>query len=143
MAALHTYAAWPFDGFADTEQPLNANGTASGVSRRDTVYEDVGDMTARGKTVFELSTREWMTEEQRNLVRVFSAVSIAMFTIFMLLYLGRGILELVRLATTGIYEEPGEVQGIRVSNLHDENAIDAYVPLIHCAGQKHPLLAAQ
>uniref|UniRef100_A0A7S1XQ05 CSC1/OSCA1-like cytosolic domain-containing protein n=1 Tax=Phaeomonas parva TaxID=124430 RepID=A0A7S1XQ05_9STRA len=139
MVALHVYAAWPFDGYIDTGEPT----TVTGVSARENVYEKVGDMTARGPSVFLINTRRWMSGDQKGVVKVFSAFSVVVFVVFILTYFGQGLYDAYRMLTTGIYEEPGEDQGITHVSHTGEDAIDVYVPKIHQPGIKYPLLAAK
>jgi len=144
MAALHTYAAWPFDDYYDTGVPVSTtvNGTLPLNVTRENVYAYVNDtMTPDG--IFIVEKHDWMTGAQKKVVTLFSSLSIVVFVTFMVLYFGGGIYDFYRTLTTGIYSEPGQDQGTPHSALKGEDAVDAYVPMIRCAGQKYPLLAAK
>eukprot|EP00968_Pinguiococcus_pyrenoidosus_P001106 scaffold48_cov311-Pinguiococcus_pyrenoidosus.AAC.301 len=142
MTALHTYAAWPFDGFQATETPIEVD--AADDTNREVTYRrvDIPDHKTSAKW-FLLSDEDFMTEEQREVVDVFNVMTLLFFILFLIIYFGDEAVLSVKALLRGNYKPVGQSQGIPHSTLKGDQAIDAYTPVVDVEGYKYPLLVCE
>lgn len=143
VSALHTFAAWPFDGYYATDEEVTA---ANSPSARAHVYvkssTSMDPMDHSG--IFLVSSDEaHMTETQKEGVLAFNILALVWFVLFLIIYFGEEARVSVRKIVRGVYTPVGEHTGPPHSSFKGNDAIDAYTPLIKVPGIKYPLIACE